>query len=395
MKKSNNYNLLFDSLIFTDVAILQKKLLDWFEKNGRHWIPWKLKGDGTAAQPGELIDPYRIWIAEVMLQQTQLKTVLPYWEAWMHALPTLEDLSQAEEEEVLLLWQGLGYYSRARRIHKSAKILICSIGSKKSLDPYAWPKDLDSWIALPGIGRSTAGSIVSSAFSVPAPILDGNVKRVFSRLFASHHPVNKQVNSFWMFSQALIEVKTPREFNQALMDMGATICTPRKPKCSICPWKSFCIAYACYKPVDFPVKMIPKKVPFEEIGIGIVLNNIGQVLIDKRKNSSELGGLWEFPGGKRERQEAIQSTISRELMEEMSIKVEIVKELMVLDHQYSHKKLRFYVHICKWISGEIIPLACQEFRWVNPENLSKYPFPAANIKMIKVLLEYLIHEEKN
>ena len=163
---------------------IQNSLLKWFLGNGRHWIPWKLKPDGSIPQKGETISPYKIWIAEVMLQQTQLKVVIPYWEKWMREFPDLTYLAKADLENVLLIWQGLGYYSRANRIHQASKILIDLIGVNRDDDPYCWPKGIDQWMSLPGIGRSTAGSIVSSAFDLPAPILDGNVKRIFSRLFA-------------------------------------------------------------------------------------------------------------------------------------------------------------------------------------------------------------------
>ncbi len=154
---------------------IQKNLLAWFKDNGRHWIPWKLKTDGSIPKSGESLSPYEIWIAEVMLQQTQLRVVIPYWERWMKRLPTLTDLAEADLQNVLLLWQGLGYYSRAKRIHHSSKLLVDFIGNKSCLNPSSWPVDIDEWLSLPGIGRSTAGSILSSAFDIPEPILDGKL----------------------------------------------------------------------------------------------------------------------------------------------------------------------------------------------------------------------------
>ena len=163
---------------------IQNSLLEWFRENGRNWIPWKLKKDGSIPQSGEILSPYGIWIAEVMLQQTQLKVVIPYWERWMKTFPSLTDLAEGDLQNVLLLWQGLGYYSRANRIHQASKILIECVGLYRDQDPNSWPSGIDQWMSLPGIGRSTAGSIISSAFDLPTPILDGNVKRIFSRLFA-------------------------------------------------------------------------------------------------------------------------------------------------------------------------------------------------------------------
>ena len=157
---------------------IQTKLLDWFDENGRHWIPWKLNQNGTLVKPGQIISPYGIWIAEVMLQQTQLSVVLPYWRNWMKDFPSLNDLAKSEEKEVLLHWQGLGYYSRAKRIFQSSKLLIDLIGKNHTSDISCWPIEISQWTSLPGIGRTTAGSIISSAFDLPAPILDGNVKRI-------------------------------------------------------------------------------------------------------------------------------------------------------------------------------------------------------------------------
>ncbi len=371
-------------------VILRTKLLEWYAEKGRHWIPWKLKADGTSAGSGEAIDPYRIWIAEVMLQQTQLKTMFPYWEKWIKTFPTLFDLANADQQEVLLVWQGLGYYSRARRIHQSSMILLDAIGDTKSLDPNQWPKDLEFWIALPGIGRSTAGSIISSAFDCPSPILDGNVKRVFSRLIACSRPVESVTNRFWCLSEQLLDKQSPRKFNQALMDLGAMVCKPRNPTCLTCPWqKHDCIAYSSGKPNHFPVKASSKSVPYEVIGVGVVLNADGEVLIDQRHDQGLLGGLWEFPGGKKEHGEGIQETIARELREELGIEIEVADLLVDFEHLYSHKRLRFVVHLCNWIAGTPQPFASQKVQWVDPNSLGEFPFPAANAKMIRALNEYL------
>jgi A/G-specific adenine glycosylase len=368
---------------------LRQQLLAWWHDNGRHTIPWKQLVDGRLPGPGELLDPYPIWIAEVMLQQTQLQVVLPYWQRWMAALPTLEALAAAEEHDVLLLWQGLGYYSRARRLHQGARQLLQAQepAAPAATDP--WPRDLEGWLALPGIGRSTAGSILSSAFDRPFAILDGNVRRVLARLIASSRPPARELRGFWRLSEQLLDPQRPRAFNQALMDLGATVCTPRNPRCGVCPWRGHCAAYAAGEPAAYPVKDAPRELPFQVIGVGVVLNAAGEVLIDQRLNEGLLGGLWEFPGGKQEPGEAITATISRELIEELAITVDVGEELITLEHAYSHKKLRFVVHLCRWLSGEPQPLACQQVRWVRPQQLADFPFPAANARIIAALLERL------
>jgi len=326
-----------------------------------------------------------------MLQQTQLQVVLPFWQRWMEALPTLAALADAKEHDVLLLWQGLGYYSRARRLLAGARVLheqITAVGNGPQ-DSGAWPQDLDGWLALPGIGRSTAGSILSSAFNLPFAILDGNVKRVLARLMAFERPPAREQAQFWRWSEQLLDPERPRDFNQALMDLGATVCTPRNPRCELCPWQSHCAAYAAGDPAAYPVTESPRELPFQVIGVGVVLNDAGQVLIDQRLNEGLLGGLWEFPGGKQEPGEPIATTIVRELQEELAIEAEVGEELIKMEHAYSHKRLRFVVHLCRWLSGEPQPLASQQVRWVDPAQLGEFPFPAANTRIIAALQERL------
>ena len=374
------------SFIADQAPDLQRKLLGWWQLHGRHDIPWKRSAHGGLPASGEELNPYPTLVAEVMLQQTQLQVVLPYWLRWMERFPTLQSLAAADEQDVLLLWQGLGYYSRARRLYQGAQQLV-------EREDSVWPRDLEGWLALPGIGPSTAGSILSSAFDLPFPILDGNVKRVLSRLIASPQPPARNSKDLWQLSAELLDPEQPRSFNQALMDLGATVCTPKNPSCQNCPWCEQCAAYASGDPAVYPVKEAPRELPFQVIGVGVVLNDAGEVLIDQRLNEGLLGGLWEFPGGKQEPGEAIEATIGRELQEELAIEVEVGEELISLDHAYSHKRMRFVVHLCQWRAGEPQPLASQQVRWVKPQQLSDFPFPAANARIIAALLARLHPEE--
>ena len=370
----------------TDSVDLSACLLSWWQVQGRRdpvQKPWMFTADGRWPAPDEGLNPYPIHVAEVMLQQTQLAVVRPYWQRWMQAFPTLEALAAASLEQVRLQWQGLGYYSRARRLHEAAQQLV----------DQAWPRELEGWMALPGIGRTTAGSIVSSAFNAPEPILDGNVKRVLARLLAHPHPPACNTALFWRWSESLLDQQRPRDFNQALMDLGATVCTPRQPACAACPWRGECAAYAAGDPRRWPVTETPKPLPHQVIGVGVVLNAAGEVLIDQRLEEGLLGGMWEFPGGKQEAGETIGACIDRELMEELGITVQVGEELITVDHAYSHKKLRFVVHLCTWVSGDPQPLASQQVRWVRPESLNNYPFPAANARIIAALLDRLGAQE--
>jgi len=355
---------------------LRRSLLKWWDLNGRHHIPWKKSFSKCDFGTDALLDPYPIWIAEVMLQQTQLSVMLPYWERWMFSFPTLDALAESALDQVLYQWQGLGYYARARRLHKAAKQLVGA----------PLPRSVDQWMALPGIGRTTAGSIVSSAFNDPEPILDGNVKRVIARLYAFPSPPSRDLKLFWQWSEALLDPLRPRDFNQALMDLGATICIPRNPACGGCPWRSCCAAYAFGDPVRWPKTDNQKVLQVEMIGIGVVTNSAGEVLIDQRLQEGVLGGMWEFPGGKQEPGETIEACIARELKEELDIAVTVGEQLVRVDHAFSHKKLRLLVHMCDWVSGDPQPLASQKVRWVRPEALKNYPFPAANSRIIEVLL---------
>ena len=356
--------------------VLAEELLAWWAERGRLGIPWKLLPEGASPAPEQDLDPYGIWIAEVMLQQTQLAVALPYWERWMATFPTLDALAAASLEEVRLQWQGLGYYSRARRLHEAAQLLLGR----------PWPRTLAEWMALPGIGRTTAGSILSSSFNLRLPILDGNVKRVLARLTAHPRPPARDDALFWCWSEALLDPVRPRDVNQALMDLGATVCTLRSPSCDRCPWQVHCAAYAAGDPRRWPVTDAPKPLPFQVIGVGVVLNVAGDVLIDQRLEEGLLGGMWEFPGGKKEEGETIETCIARELEEELGIAVTVGDELITVDHAYSHKKLRFVVHLCAWVSGEPQPLASQQVRWVRPNDLGSYAFPAANARIIEALL---------
>ena len=359
--------------------LMTRALLAWWDMHGRKdpaQKPWMFTPAGQWPTAVEDLDLYGIWIAEVMLQQTQLAVALPYWTRWMAAFPSVEDLASASLDEVRLKWQGLGYYSRGRRLHEAAQILVCR----------AWPHTLEGWIALPGIGRTTAGSILSSAFNAQLPILDGNVKRVLARLTAHPRPPARDEALFWSWSEALLDPRRPRDFNQALMDLGATLCTPRRPDCARCPLQFHCAAYASGDPCRWPVTDAPKPLPFQVIGVGVVLNAAGEVLIDQRLEEGLLGGMWEFPGGKQEQGETIESCVARELREELGIAVTVGDELITVDHAYSHKKLRVVVHLCDWVSGEPQPLASQQVRWVRPDDLKNFAFPAANAKIIAALL---------
>jgi len=350
-------------------AVLQRSLLDWYDRQGRD-LPWR--------KPPDVLDPYRVWVSEIALQQTQVKTVLPYYYRWFDRFPTIADLARADQQAVLKAWEGLGYYSRARNLHRAAQIVMERHGGQ-------FPQTLAEAIALPGIGRTTAGGILSSAFNLPLPILDGNVKRVLARLIALPLPPAKALDRLWAASEAVVSFDRPRDMNQALMDLGATVCTARKPACLVCPWMAYCQAYNTDRQQQIPVSEPKAPIPHKVIGVAVIRDEAGQILIDRRPAEGLLGGLWEFPGGKVEPNESIADCVRREIHEELGIEIEVGEELIVVDHAYSHFKVSLHVHLCQHVSGEPQAIECDEVRWVTLEAIDQFPFPKANTTIIEAL----------
>jgi A/G-specific adenine glycosylase len=349
------------------IAQLRRSLLNWYQASGRT-LPWR-----------ETRDPYAIWVSEIMLQQTQVKTVLPYYERWLQQFPTVGALANANQQIVLKAWEGLGYYARARNLHKAAQVVVTEHGG-------TFPQNLDSVLALPGIGRTTAGGILSAAFDQPISILDGNVKRVLARLIALDRPPNRALAQLWQWSDALLDPEFPRDFNQALMDLGATVCLPKAPACDRCPWRSPCQAYNLNVQQEIPMTEARAPIPHKIIGVAVIWNAQGQILIDRRRQEGLLGGLWEFPGGKVEPNETIEDCIQREIQEELGIEIEVGDRLTVVDHAYSHFRVTLNVHHCRHLSGDPQPLECDEVRWLEPADLRNYAFPKANVQIIDAIL---------
>jgi len=254
---------------------IQSRLLQWFKKNQRD-LPWR-----------KTKDPYAIWVSEIMLQQTQVATAIPYYEKFLETFPTVPRLANANLSEVLKIWEGLGYYSRARNLHRASRIISNHFGGKI-------PDNLKDLLGLPGVGRYTAGAILSIAFNQEAPILDGNVKRVLSRLLAMAGTSRKTEKTLWKYSASLIPEGQAGSFNQALMELGATLCRPKDPLCLRCPLKKLCEGYRLRKQEQFPSKPAKKRIPRIE-AVGAVISKNGKVLLKQRPPKGLLGGLWEFP----------------------------------------------------------------------------------------------------
>lgn len=292
-------------------------ILTWYDKFGRKTLPWQLEKT-----------PYKVWLSEIMLQQTQVATVIPYFERFLERFPTVQDLAAAEQDEVLHLWTGLGYYARARNLHKAAQAIVNEHGG-------VFPTDIDQVQALPGIGRSTAGAVLSLSLKQHHPILDGNVKRTLSRCYAVEGwPGKKAVeNALW----EIAETNTPSEgverYNQAMMDMGAMICTRSKPKCELCPVESQCQAKAQGRQADFPGKK-PKKTMPEKQTWFVILQHGDQVWLEQRPQVGIWGGLWCFP---QHDSEQVEDTLEQRLP--TNAKVIAKEQLTAFRHTFSHYHL--------------------------------------------------------
>jgi A/G-specific adenine glycosylase len=346
-------------------------LVAWYRAHHRD-LPWR-----------NTSDPYHIWLSEIMLQQTQVRTVLDYYRRFLERYPTIADLAAAPLDDVLKSWEGLGYYARCRNLHKAAQMVVQKFQGK-------FPCTLEEVQALPGIGRSTAGAILTFAYRQKHPLLDGNVKRVLSRVLDIGEDIaqNAVVNKLWEHSEALLaQTSDAYAYNQAIMELGATVCLPQNPRCLLCPVQGHCIAQARGTQHERPVKTTKKATPHHHIAVGVIWKD-GKILIQQRPAEGLLGGLWEFPGGKQEPGEALENTVLREIEEELGIQVQVQKHIASVKHAYTHFKITLHAYHCQYISGHPQPKAAQECRWVSPDRLPDFAFPKAN----KAVLEQVVSD---
>ncbi len=349
------------------VIRIRRALLAWYGRNARV-LPWR----GTR-------DPYAIWVAEIMLQQTRIDQGTPYFERFIKAFPTVEALAEASEDAVLKLWEGLGYYSRARNLHRAAKLVAFERGG-------AFPATAAEWQALPGVGRYTAGAIASIAFNEVAPVLDGNVKRVLSRLFDIAAPIDRPATErqLWALAETLVAPRRPGDFNQAMMELGATVCVPKAPSCGTCPVRRWCRAAERGTQAERPVKGKKAAVPHYEIVVAAIEKN-GRFLLGKRPPNGLLGGLWEFPGGKVQTAESHAEALEREIREELGVAIRVGGLAAVVNHAYSHFKVTLNVYRCAIKSGAPQPKTHTALKWVPRAHFDRYAFPKANHKFLGAL----------
>ena len=346
---------------------LRRALLRWYRQNARD-LPWR-----------RTRDPYKVWLAEILLQQTRVEAALPYYERFVRAFPTVRKLAAADEDRVLKLWEGLGYYSRARNLHRAAKIIADERGGR-------FPCTAAEWQELPGVGRYTAGAIASIAFGEPAPILDGNVKRVLARIFRVEASIDEPatLRRLWSAAEALVPRKAPGDFNQALMELGARVCRPRKPRCDECPVRRQCEAHARGQERGIPVRRPKKALPHYEV-VAAAIEKRGWFLIGKRPADSMLGGLWELPGGKVDPGETHREALTREVREELGIKIRIGPLVASVRHAYSHFEITLHVYRAKQTGGRVGATHYSQAKWVPRAHFGRYAFPTATRKVLHLL----------
>ncbi|QHI69581.1 A/G-specific adenine glycosylase [Tichowtungia aerotolerans] len=344
---------------------VQNELLPWFAKHSRD-LPWRKKRT-----------PYRVWVSEIMLQQTRVDTVIDYYNRWMKKFPSWRALARAPQGDVLKAWEGLGYYSRARNLHAASKIISEELNGRV-------PCAVADLQKFPGIGNYTAAAVASLAFNQDAAVLDGNVIRVLSRLFAYGGDVKSTTGKkkLQAWADDLLVPGRAGEFNESMMELGALVCLPVAPKCADCPLQSACEAFGKGAPEKYPVGTKKKKIPHITVGAAVTVNSKGEVLIAQRLEGDMLGGLWEFPGGKQEPGETIEECIARELKEELGINTEVGDFLMTVKHVYSHFKMTMHVYCTKIRSGRPRPIHCADFRWVKIPDLGTFAYSKADLQVV-------------
>jgi len=350
-----------------DKQTICRRLLSWYAAHRRR-LPWR-----------ETSDPYAIWVSEVMLQQTRVDTAIAYYLRFMERFPTVSRLAQADIQEVLKLWEGLGYYSRARNLHRAAGIVVARFNGSVPDDPSAFR-------SLPGVGDYIAAAVLSIAFNQVLPVVDGNVKRVLSRLLEIDFPVNRS-GSHKVFQEPageLICPKQPADYNQAIMELGALICRPKSPDCGSCPLADGCRAYRKGRTDSYPKRDPSKAVPHRRLAIAVIQKK-GKILVVQRQLEGFLGGLWEFPAVPAGSRATATADVESKLKAEIGLTVSVERHLTRIRHAYTHFKLTGEVFLCRYTAGRVRLNSARSHRWISFGTLSTLPLHKANHKFLDVL----------
>ena len=343
-------------------------IINWYSRHKRD-LPWR-----------KTRNPYFIWVSEVMLQQTQVETVIPYYKRFLSRFPTIESLARASLREVLKVWENMGYYSRARNLHAAAKNI------SERYDGQI-PNTMGTLQSLPGVGNYTASAVLCFAFHQQVPTVDGNVRRVLCRLHGIKALMDQTGTRKRLFDIAtkLVPEKKPAHFNQGLMDLGATICTPRKPSCNLCPLNDHCRALKLGLQDTLPKRMKRGPLPHKQMTAGIITDAQRRLLIVQRPMKGLLGGLWKFPGGERKPDETLKEALKRTVREEVGIGIRVREDITSVNHAYTHFRITLHAFRCVRQGGEPKAVGCAHWKWVKPRGLRNFPFSKADRKIIKAI----------
>ena len=339
---------------------MHSELLNWFYQNKRT-LPWR-RGR----------TPYRVWVSEIMLQQTQVNTVIPYYKKWIKKYPTLKSFKESNFDDVIKIWEGLGYYSRCHNMFNAAKLINST-----------FPNNYDDLINLPGIGDYTAKTILAIAFKKNLVGIDTNLERIGYRILGLKTKTKRNQKRVVKYLEENQCTNNPGDYNEALMDLGSSLCKASITYCNQCPLKNICKAYASSSPILYPTPKVRKKIPIYDVAVSVIEYK-NKILITKRLNKNFLPGLWEFPGGKIEKNETAIETIVREVKEETNLTVSNPIFLGNIKHKYSHFGVNISLFISFPKSIKSLNLS-QEYRWIKMKDILNYPLPKANHKMLDIL----------
>ena len=318
-------------------------------------------------------NPYNTWVSEIMLQQTKVETVIPYYNNWIKKFPDIISVSKARDTDLLKLWEGLGYYARCRNFHKSAKIICKDYNSEI---PQSW----DAFRGLPGVGDYTAGAVLSIAFNKPFIALDGNVKRLMARVTGRRKLSKYNINYIKKTLKKWLDNNRPGDFNEAMMELGACICTPRAPKCDDCPIKSVCVAYNIGSPRNYPKYMKKKRIPNYTF-VGGLIRNHNKILIQKR-DEKMLFGLWEIPNKKTNPDKGLKKELKSYIMKYYGLNILVKGKLGVINHSYSHFNMNLVLLDC--VKDGSIKTPQKIYKWIKKSEIVDYPFHKVNHKIFSL-----------
>ncbi len=340
-----------------------RKLLKWYAAHHRE-LPWRQTGD-----------PYKIWISEVMLQQTTVPAVIPYYNKWLSQFPDVQTLGDAPLQQVLKAWQGLGYYQRAKNLHRSARILVDEHGGKI-------PQDYEELIKLPGFGPYTTAAVLSIAYDKLFPVIDANVRRVWMRIMGMKKESTPRADKeILKYMKPFLPPAKMGIFNQAVMELGSLVCRTKSPLCLLCPVQEYCKAFTMGEQEIIPR---PQKRSYRKIEAVIgVIEKQGKYLIQKRPPTGLLSDLWEFPGGKKRKDETLEQALRREIKEELGVDVDRIQLLTQVNHSYTQFLVRLYAFQCQLKTDP--SLSKDGYRWVSLRGMRRYPFPSGSAKIIQFL----------